>query len=174
MDLLANPSALIGLIGCIGLAGWSMGRWQGLTAHAQADDDLSEMQHSPQSSAITSDPPAFTGLHTPNANAGLRDTAMTLSDMHAEITRFRHREQVLATLDTEAVVFDRRSSGRLALCRDIDALGTPRCHGLLVDDVPCQCLQGCGDQVVAQPATATSGPVSMPQPSPGVSSLTRV
>jgi hypothetical protein len=174
MDLFANPSALIGLIGCIGLAGWGMGRWQGLSAHAQAAEDLPETHRSPETRAITSDPPAPIDLHAPHTNRGLRDTAVTLSDLHAEITRFRHHEQVLATLETEAVMFDRRSSGQLALCRDVGAVGTPRCHDMVVDDVPCHCLQGCGNQVVAEPATASPEPVPMAQPSPGASPFTRV
>jgi hypothetical protein len=174
MDLLASPSALIGLIGCIGLAGWSMGRWQGLTAHAQAADDLLETHRGPQARAITPDPPAFTGLQTPTANAGLRENAITLSDMHAEITRFRHREQVLATLKTEAAIFDQRASGQLEVCRTLGALGSLHFKELVVEDVSCRCLQVSGDPVVAQPTMTSPAAVSMAQPSPGASPLTRV
>lgn len=174
MDLLASPSALIGLIGCIGLAGWSMGRWQGLTANAQAADDLPETHRDPQARAITPDSSAFTGLHTLNANAGLRETAITLSDMHAEVTRFRHREQVLATLNTEAAIFDQRALRQLEACRTMGALSSQHCQEKVVEDVSCHCLQGGGDPVVAQPTMTSPAPVSMAQPSPGASPLTRV
>jgi hypothetical protein len=149
MDIFTSSTAMIGVIGCIGLAGWSMGRLQGLAGQGQVTSDLLETDCCPETTGITSEPPALTGLDASHCHGQFRDTAMALSDMHAEITKFRRREQVLATLYTEVAMFDRRSSRQLAQSRNVDPLGT-------------------------QPAAETPDPVLAPQPSPGASTLTRV
>jgi hypothetical protein len=150
MDWSAGPAALGGIMMCVALGGWSLGRWQALPATAD------EPRGDPGERAEADVPaPALAEAcrHTARAERRLvLGTADRLGELHAEISAYRRAEAVLTEFDG-GVVLLRATHERLDLDR--------RFRGIVdgpSGDMAC-------DQAAAAPASASLPPLRPVQPS---------
>jgi hypothetical protein len=164
MDIFANPVALAGVVSCAVLAGWAVGRWHGFIAAAiyEANPPASHHQPAFAHGAPSGGEPA--GTYGATMGTHPLDNAIALNELHAEITAFRHREMVLASLDSDPVLTDRQAAAATGVH---DRVISPR--------LPHRAWPGCAitiNRAKQTPPEAT--PPKRLQPSPGWSSLTRV
>jgi hypothetical protein len=146
MDMMASPAMLGGLMMAVAWGAWVLGRWQGAAAAAAmalpvASDRQASESAQPNATQQAASPrvtaAAFTSPCQQDA-ADERHLALTpdisLGDLHEEISAYRRREQVLASLDPGAFQFDRAAQD----CRYVGLTGQPVCPA------PANVRQGCG------------------------------
>ncbi|MBA4043063.1 MAG: hypothetical protein C0471_01380 [Erythrobacter sp.] len=161
MDILANAAVWVGAGCLVALAGWAMGRWQGLVGRGDAATSDHSLQTVTASGADK--PRATVARAVGTAVADQADNAISLCELHEEVTALRHREQILATLAPDALMMDRRG-------RAVAERATAIPSGSASDN-----RQDC-PRLPSQPPkrAAMAQPRATPQPSPGASPLTRV
>jgi hypothetical protein len=108
MELFAGPASLGGLIMGVAVCAWGLGRWQALGHHRLADDARAPL---PDAEGEAQSRPA------PNASPyrqNVRDErheaigqAVSLAELHEEISAFRQREQVLACYAPDTLRLER-------------------------------------------------------------------
>jgi hypothetical protein len=164
MNILASPTTWAGAASCFALAGWIVGRWHALAMRPSQAPDQPSVHHAPAAVPAGSAGTASSLLFASNASADWIDNAMSLSELHDEITALRRRERVLATILPDASMLD-RSSADLRQCRKLASIA----------DSACDCLHDSQRPGDAAPQTqAALWTQRAAQPSPGRPSLTRV
>ncbi|HSF12662.1 MAG TPA: hypothetical protein VLA50_06780 [Erythrobacter sp.] len=162
MDILANVAAWAGAGSLVALAGWAMGRWHGLAGQG----DTAASDHSPQTATASGvdKPRPVVARAVGTAVADQADNAISLCELHEEVTALRHREQILATLAPDALMMDRR--GGTVAERTASAIPIASASDNQ-QDCPRLVSKAPKRPVIAQPQAS-------PQPSPGASPFTRV
>lgn len=165
MEIVANAAAWVGAGSMLALAGWALGRWHGLPERLieqpsppVAGNDCPETTLTPMLLALAPQPRRM-------ANADVVDYAVSLSDLHTEITALRQREQILATLAPDHPMMDGGHS----------AAGFAPARPMPEAPVVTHSTAG-GERAGAQapPALPEAPLLKMPQPSSAAASLTRV
>lgn len=133
MDIPGGPAALAGMMMCVGLAAWTLGRWQG-NAMAVVDRAAAVTGEAAARLALAirpHDAPARPSCHcSACANADYRGdelaSASALGAMHEEISAYRRAEQILCDLSSDALHQIALSSGEGAgECEPASAEGIP-------------------------------------------------
>ena len=169
MDHFANPATLAGLIMCVAIAAWAVGRWQALVAGQGGDPALTGPTITPRTDATaTQSLPALCQQDASGEGLRALEGGLSLGELHAEVTAFRQRERVLATIPPESLRFDRPSVRRDQACR-IGLTGMPICP--VPGAAQGACREYCGDRRMADPPRPKA---SASQPAPEPSSFTRV
>jgi hypothetical protein len=107
MEIFASAATWVGAGSMAAVAGWAFGRWHGLIGQtATLTDRLPRIAsasaaHEPVSAAVRA---------VGTALADQADNAISLCDLHDQVTALRHREQILATLAPEALMMDQTSA----------------------------------------------------------------
>jgi hypothetical protein len=170
MEYLAAPAALWGLISCIALGAWALGRWQGGAGWAANMPVALPPPRDPRAAQALAEAKPSTPVSNPAQRRidGLHalDSAISLGDLHDEISAFRRREQIFATLAPGALILHCRpiASQRDAVAKD------GACSQVDRADPACTCGGDCGGSL----RTAATVQIKASQPSLGFSSLTRV
>lgn len=111
MDVFLSPAGLVAAMCCVALAGWALGRWQGkerlLGAQVSGPDTLPAAPGGAKPKLPTLSAIAQTDLGVAS------DNAISLSDLHDEVTAFRRRERVFATLAPATLCLDPQSPDAL-------------------------------------------------------------
>ena len=110
MDIPGGPAALAGMMMCVGLAAWTLGRWQG-NAMAVVDRAAAVTGEAAARLALAIRPPhapARPSCHCAAcASADYRGdelaSASALGAMHEEISAYRRAEQILCDLSSDAL-----------------------------------------------------------------------
>jgi hypothetical protein len=164
MTLLVDPAALGGLAGLIAVASWAMGRTQGLLVDeglpdhrdiAPPERPVADSAPRPGAGGIAAAPCQQRALEERRAALA---RPFALAELHAEASAIRRDERILGAVPSEEalIVLTRAAPG--AGCRFIGRSGQPTC--------PAPTRLSCADSGACEAARA--------QPSPDVSSLTRV
>lgn len=139
MDITAGPATLGGLILCVAICGWALGRWQAVGLSEYGGDNASPQSvHGTIAAGLRQDRMNGSApLRCPQPMAvafpDLPQGDFSLGELHREVTAFRDRERILATLSVDAAaggsrLFERTqpSSSHVnhAACPLTDALGT--------------------------------------------------
>ena len=179
MEQLAFPATLGGLILCIAWGAWALGRWQGEQVRPDVPIAAEHPATLPQSE--TENPARAVGTGGPaspcqqNARderlCALQDN-LSLADLHDEVSAYRHREQVFATLAPGALRFGRVEDPEMQECRYIGLTGQPICPA--PGAARLACTKGCGIQPGADLPAFVPAEIRADQPSPGGSAFTRV
>ncbi len=110
MEFMANPTLLGGTTGVLMVAAWALGRWQASPALSSDGPVALPLQREPETPPMTPQArmpdPGLDQQHSRPEGAVASDIAISLCDLHAEISAFRRREQVLATLASDALMLD--------------------------------------------------------------------
>lgn len=178
MDMSMGPAALGGMVMCVALAAWMLGRWQGVTvadeessasAPASGEDD-GRTPAWPTAASTAARTPAAPCQHAARAERHVAlDGAASLGEMHAEITAYRRAEQVLVRMEPDVVEQLREQGAVRTACRYLGVTGEPTCGISATLRAACSAGTGCGGEL-AVPLR----PEFRLQPSPFAADLTRV
>lgn len=147
MDWSGGPAALGGIMMCVALGAWSLGRWQVL--RTAADDPRGKPCEKAAARA-----PVFTPVQ-PCQHAARTErrlalaTADRLGEIHVEISAYRRAEQVLAKIDGDALPLPAARAGHG--CRYLGIMGEPTCDIPAAARAVCACGTGC-DRIAALPS----------------------
>jgi hypothetical protein len=148
MDLLfSHPATLIGIIGCVALGAWTLGRWQirGVNDAAQRNGQ-SVPQHPLFEWNLPAPPDAAPATPCQQSARAEReaalDMALSLGELHAEISAYRQREQVLARIDDEGLWADMPAPSDNHVCRYLGVTGEPICPTPTAALAACSCSSG--------------------------------
>lgn len=116
MDYLASPAWLGGIMACIALSAWTVGRWQGAAALTRETPGAPSPSYSPPRLAPSREPlatvatlPRHTDAETERQGAlGQTDS---LTDLHAEVSAYRRQERIFALLADDAFRVDQSRTG---------------------------------------------------------------
>ncbi len=140
MDISAGPAALGGVMMCVALAAWALGRWQG---GISPSFDAAVPQDAEAAAMPGEDVQEDASIPHQHAAQAQRQVTMhteaSLGEVHAEITAYRRAERVLNSLHGDALDYslrphagggDRRDgySGRL-LVADVTDQPSPPASG---------------------------------------------
>jgi hypothetical protein len=175
MNFAGGPAALCGMIMCVALAAWTLGRWQGGLVIGEAHGTFpSGVAGSLPLGAAGLQPLRTAAAPCQAAARAERKVALaaaaSLGEIHAEISAYRRAEQVLAGLQDDPL--SRMADWRTGQheCRYLGIMGEPTCGVLEVMGTARACGRGCNQ--AAQRAMQSACAV---QPSPSVlAELTRV
>lgn len=168
MDILfAYPATLAGIIGCLALGAWTLGRGQrsGATEFALRPSQPAP-QHPPFEWASTAPLHAGAAALCRNpARAGRDaelDETLSLGELHAEVSAYRQREQVLSRIGNACLWAEIREPVGNHECRNAGLIGA------LTGPAPDAAMAACGcdrdavsgshserAQVAAQPSPLT-------------------
>lgn len=181
MDFYASPAMLGGIIACVAISAWTLGRWQRAAVPlGEACNPAPQALH-----AAASQHPPFEWRAADHADAarGLTggrtsrsgpkvdlDCGLSLGELHAEVTAYRHQQRVFASVARDRLLIDQ-----------ITAAAPPEC------DYPQSVEPWIGAQIPLLPeaegytyanltvrTSPSKGAVRAAQPSPLCSALTRV
>lgn len=143
MDLIAGPVVLGSIMAFMAFGAWALGRWQGgrlalegvatpapsgLREGAPLLDRVTEALPAP--SAPTAGP-VYSQSRCQDAARDERRVALaaapSLGELHAEITAYRHAQQVFANLDAELLRLVPLTLERRHECRFLGLTGEPTC-----------------------------------------------
>lgn len=175
MDYFTNPALLGGgMISAAMLVAWALGRWQAsppVSAKLPHAVPLPRALRAPQATPNLRTPGLlFCQPQTSLGGADPFDHAMSLTDLHAEISAFRRSQRVFAALAPDAVILDCCDSGAVRMPAAGGVSSQPAGSPLNAADPDCSCGQNCGGYLRA----AAAAQISAAQPSLGWPSLTRV
>lgn len=169
MDFLADPAVLGGIIGGALLSGWLMGRRQGLGATGGE-----ALAAAPEPVAPSVPPPAQVLADVTACQYAARaerrqliEAALSLGDLHAEVTAYRQQEQVLASALSDGLLVAAMHDAGRHECRYLGLIGQPTCPLPGTRHETCASREGCT-------AAAASRRARVAQPSAEASALTRV
>lgn len=155
MDWSGGPAALGGIMMCVALGAWSMGRWQ---AQRAAADDSSGMPGETAAARRPALPLIEPCQHAARTERCLAlPTDDRLGELHVEISAYRRAERVLAKIDGDAVPLRAAPAEPGRDCRYIGIVGEPTCNTPAAARAVCMCGTGC-DQVAAAPVQRTVQP----------------
>lgn len=131
MDLWDGPAALGGMMMCVALGAWTLGRWQG----GLAVPEDSAGRTLARAGEVAPAPPhsVAEGLPTPcqqealAARRAVLAVADSLGELHAEVSAYRRSEQVLADARPDELVLRHRGDPTGHPCRHIGLTGQPIC-----------------------------------------------
>lgn len=103
MDLLASPALLIALLLAVSVIAWSAGRWQANGAVAQ--DQATAVSNAV--AALNSAPSQDQEMARATDLLAL-ESSLSLAELHNEISAFRQRERVFATVALDELRLDER------------------------------------------------------------------
>lgn len=147
MDWSGGPAALGGIMMCVALGGWSLGRWQALRTAGEVPRTPGETAAAARAPVI---PPVEPCQHAARTERRLAlATVDRLGEIHVEISAYRRAEQVLAKIDGDAVPLRAARAGRD--CRYLGIVGEPTCSIPASARAVCACGAGC-EAIAAQPA----------------------
>ncbi len=172
MNLMDNPAIVGTMMTSIAFGAWALGRWQGAAAACMAlpvasPTPTSEPAHLPEAAPVAREVSAPASPCQQNAADERRSLAtdvVSLADLHEDVSAYRRREQVLASLDAGMLFSDTA----LQDCRFVGITGEPLCPA------PANVRQGCGGGGCGGRQTARPAHVTPCQPSRAVASLLRV
>lgn len=167
MDLLySHPATLAGILGCVALGAWAIGRWQsGAAGEAAKCAAPAIAQHPPfewapfewdapyPPSAATATPP-----HLP-AQAEREvwfDVALSLGDLHEEVSAYRQREQVLARFGNDNAALDVIAPASHQTCRTCGLTGELARRTPQAALAVCGCERGCALRQEARAAYSSA------------------
>ena len=132
MDLFGGPAALGGIIMCVALAAWTLGRWQGmaLSTDTTCDPAGDAQPLSCDHAAAIKDhrPPPIPCQQAAQADRrGALDVAVSLGELHAEVSAYRRAQQVFAGLASDPLELPAPRGGTLPECRYFGLTGEPNC-----------------------------------------------
>ncbi len=166
MDWSGGPAALGGIMMCVALGGWSLGRWQALRKAGK------DPRGSPRETAGARAPvpaPVEPCQYAARTERRLAlSTIDRLGEIHVEISAYRRAEQVLAKIDGDALPLRAARAGRD--CRYLGIVGEPTCGAAASARMACSLGTPCSKEDTLQPGPAR--PERMRQPS--ASGFTRV
>ena len=168
MDIFGGPAALGGIIMCVALGGWMLGRWQGGVAPA-ADQEIGA-DGAQQDRCGTVPDKAEPGIPCQQAaqaeRRGALEAVSALGELHAEVSAYRRAQQVLAGMARDQLDLVLVASHTGQVCRYIGVSGQPTCP------MPAAARHGtaCGSDCT----TFRPLPQNAVQPSPVLSDFTRV
>lgn len=131
MDLWYGPAALGGIMMCVALSAWALGRWQG--TFAVPDDGAGRLPVDAGTAAPSLRSTKTENLTTPcqteafAARSAVLAVADSLGELHAEISAYRRAEQVFANTQPDELVLRHRSDDTGRACRHIGLTGKPIC-----------------------------------------------
>jgi hypothetical protein len=165
MDFLVSPAALIAVMNGVALAAWAVGRWQGgaQLLPAETSAPLSWRRNPSAAQVVTPLP------REQISRAHALESVISLADLHEEISAFRQRERVFATLAPDALFLDRLPAAQQTECRRNNGVAAPTWAAHEASDGFCTCGD-CGGLF----RTGTLMQIKADQPSPGWTSLTRM
>lgn len=173
MDILADPAVLGSIVGGALLSGWLIGRRHGVHAvGGEVPVPAPEPAAQPLAQHIDAPGENLAGVtacqHAARAERRqVIEAARSLGDLHAEVTAYRQREQVLASaLSDGLLVAVMPDTGRHE-CRYLGLIGQPTCPLPGTGHEVCASREGCAAAAASRRATAA-------QPSAEASALTRV
>jgi hypothetical protein len=138
MDYLASPALLGGIMFCVALSAWTLGRLQAGVALAHPVRGV-RPEPCPAPAAPVADAAA-----TPCQNQARDERqralgqVISLNELHAEISAYRQQEQIFASLADDAFRVDRARTARRSDCRYMGLTGEPTCA------VPSLAIAACG------------------------------
>lgn len=143
MDILANPALLGGMMICVALGAWLLGRRQG-QATAERTPEASKPEAPVAAARLHPAPetaPASPCQQQARAErlSALGQTA-SLVALHAEVSAYRQRERILAALPEDASILNDVLVTDQPDCRYVGLTGQPTC-GLPSAALP---ASGCG------------------------------
>lgn len=106
MDVAGGPAAIVGIMICTALAGWTLGRWQGglVAAADRSPAPVFALAMAPLRRAGTGGQaqpwPEVSGTGGPSAELA---SASSLALMHEEIIAYRRAQQILTDLSGDAL-----------------------------------------------------------------------
>lgn len=135
MEISLGPAALGGIIMCVALMGWMLGRWQGGTISSPQDhrDGAAPitgaaprpgrfLRSSDGMAPATPRPPA-----NPAKRRGAMVAANSLGALHAEVSAYRRAEQVLSDFATDQINLLPASGSDETPCHSFGRTGQPAC-----------------------------------------------
>lgn len=131
MDLWDGPAALGGIMMCVALGAWTLGRWQGGLAvpedgAGRAPCDAGDAAPALRTAA-TEHPTAPCQQDALAARRAVLAVADSLGELHAEISAYRRAEQVLADAEPGELVMRHRCAETGRACRHVGLTGEPIC-----------------------------------------------
>lgn len=149
MDFSGGPAALGGIMMCIALGAWSMGRWQALRTAGEIPSAL------PRSTAAAREPalaPIEPCQHAARAERRLAlPTDDRLGELHVEISAYRRAERVLAKIEGDVLLSRPAQAQPGRNCRYLGIVGEPTCNIPAAARALCACGTGC-DHAEAMPS----------------------
>lgn len=145
MDIAGGPAVLGGIMLCVALAAWSLGRWQGglvlvedRSAPGDADPQpAGDARLGPSSVSTTP------GLDASRAEHGMAlAAAVSLGDMRAEISAYRRAEQVLSDLKYDPLHLIAELHAGQTGCRYSGTVDTPTCNAQEAARLADACVSG--------------------------------
>jgi hypothetical protein len=132
MDLLGGPAALGGIIACIALVAWALGRWHGSAlaanpANGPAHCPAPTGQHPPFEWRMPD--PAEAGSAVPcqhSQRAGREiwfEKAFSVGELHAEVSAYRRQQRVFAAGAGDALPLAPLPAGARQEWRDLGLIG---------------------------------------------------
>lgn len=177
MDIAAGPAALGGLILCVAMCGWALGRWQAeLSGGCRHEDASPKSEQEPFIAEFRqrrSDGSVPLQCSRQGAEA-LRHRPLsdfTLCELHREVTAIRHHERILATLSVDS------STGQRRLLERTQFSSGQRSHvACPLNDAHCQICDTDGLEKPHLPAQRleTMSMANLPQPASELSLGARV
>lgn len=180
MDFSEGPAALGGIMMCVALGAWALGRWQGGLVEDQrrtVNSGASEAGRIlfDQASTPSGLPaPVTQARDIPSLDAARAERGLALggvgplAQLHAEITAYRHAEQVLVGLDSNLLQPSGIVQGTASDCRYLGIVGEPTCGMIAGTHQDCDC------SIHARMALSAIQVPQPVQPSASVAGLTRV
>ena len=163
MELWYGPAALGGIMMCVALGAWTLGRWQGGLVMpeegttGQAPAPVGEAVPAPRS-ALAEGPATPCQQDALAARCAVLAVADSLVELHAEVSAYRRAEQVLAGTGPDELVLRPRCEDTGLACRHVGLTGEPIC------DLSDNARRGCA--TAASSGRAGSAYGAQPSPSP--------
>lgn len=167
MEFFGGPAALGGIIMCVALGAWMLGRWQGGVVPAadaggsavegRLGETLAAEAPQPASPLRRSGAPVIPCQQAAQAERrGALEIAASLGDLHAEVSAYRRAEQVLAGLTQEQLALPSGTAGPRHDCRYLGVMGEPTCAMPTAARRACASGDACN---VGRPRAAQPSPV---------------
>lgn len=133
MDLFGGPAVLGGIIICVALGAWMLGRWQGGLVPsaglvcAETPVALNGQQEPRDQEHATPAPRTPCQQAAQAERRGAVEAASSLGDLHAEVSAYRRAEQVLVRMEREQLDLVLVAADAGQECRYIGISGQPTC-----------------------------------------------
>jgi hypothetical protein len=166
MDLSDGPAALGGIMMCVALGAWTLGRWQG--GLAVPDDGAGRVPGDAAHAApvlrkaLAERPAKPCQQDALAARRAVLAVADSLVELHAEVSAYRRAEQVLSGARPDELVMWHRCDDTGRACRHIGLTGEPICD--LSETARRACKAGAtalraGSRCGGQPSPASLDPL---------------
>lgn len=142
VDIPDGPAALGGIMLCVALGAWTLGRWQARPVSRETaqvcDPKLARSRVPGDGDRVSAEPPLRQCGAAPAATSPCQHAARIerrtllamagpLSEMHAAISAYREAEQVFAEIGSDALPLHTPRAGANGACRYVGLTGQPMC-----------------------------------------------